>query len=110
VVSPVSPLAFLPSAAGLVSWMPLDDLPYKHAGAAARLAGSPGLGGTIVSGSHALASRTGKMEFAAGELFDLCGTMAIHDLNRGVDLLVRPARENEDPSTPHSLNVSSRLP
>ena len=97
------------SAAGLVSWMRLEGLPREHAGAAARLADPPGLDGTTACGSHVLASRTGKIQFGAGELFDLYGTMAVHDLSRGVDLLVRPARENEDSSTPHSLDVGFRL-
>src|SRR5487761_41515 len=97
-------------AAGLVSWMRLDELPHVHAGPGARVpAASPGLDRAMAYGSHAPASRTGKMQFAAGELFDLYGAMAVHDLSRGVDLLVRPARENEDSSTPHSLDVGFRL-
>ena len=36
--------------------------------------------------------------------------MAVHDLGRIVHLFVRSACENEDPSAPHSLHVSSRLP
>jgi hypothetical protein len=76
------------SAAGLVSWIRLEELPREHAGAAARLADPPGLDGTSVCGSRVLASRTGKIQFAAGELFDLYGTMAVHDLSRGLDPLV----------------------
>ena len=97
------------SAIGCVSLMRLEELPREHAGAATRLADPPGLDGTTACGSHVLASRPGKIQFAAGELFDLYGTMAVHDLSRGVDLLVRPARENEDSSTPHSFDVGFRL-
>ena len=97
------------SAVGCVSLMRLEELPREHAGAATRLADPPGLDGTTACGSHVLASRTGKIQFAAGELFDLYGTMAVHDLSRGVDLLVRPARENEDSSMPHSFDVGFRL-
>ena len=97
------------SAVGCVSPMRREVLPREHAGAAARLAAPPGLDGTSVCGSHVLASRTGKIQFAAGKLFDLYGTMAVHDLSRGVNLLVCPARENEDSSTTHSVDVGFRL-
>ena len=92
-----------------VSPMRREELPREHAGAAARLADPPGLDGTSMCGSHVLASRTGKIQFAAGKLFDLYGTMAVHDLSRGVDPLVRPARENEDSSTANSFEVGFRL-
>ena len=93
------------STLGCVSPKRREELPREHAGAAARLADPPGLDGTSMCGSHVLASRTGKIQFAASKLFDLYGTMAVHDLSRGVDPLVRPARENEDSSTPHSFDV-----
>ena len=54
-----------------VSPMRREELPRKHAGAAAQLADPPGLDGTSMCGSHVLASRTGKIQFAAGKLFDL---------------------------------------
>ena len=76
------------SAVGCVSLMRLEELPREHAGAATRLADPPGLDGTTACGSHVLASRTGKIQFAAGELFDVYGTMAVHDLSPGVDPLV----------------------
>ena len=97
------------SAVGCVSPMRREELPREHAGAAARLADPPGLDGTSVCGSRVLASRSGKIQFAAGELFDVYGTMAVHDPSRGVDPLVRPARENEDSSTPHPVDVGFRL-
>ena len=97
------------SAIGCVSLMRLEELPHEHAGAAARLADPPGLDRPSLCGSHVLARPTGKIQLAAGELFDLYGTMAVHDLSRGLDLLVQPARENEDSSTPHSFDVSFRL-
>ena len=97
------------SNVGCVSPMRREELPREHAGAAARLADPPGLDGTSMCGSHVLASRTGKIQFAAGKLFDLYGTMAVHDLSRGVDPLVRPARENEDSSTANSFEVGFRL-
>ena len=99
----------VPSAIRCVSLMRLEELPHEHAGAATRLPDPPGLDGTSLCGSHVLASRTGKIQFAAGELFDLYGTMAVHDLSRGLNLLVRPARENEDSSTPHAFDVGFRL-
>ena len=76
------------SAVGCVSLMRLEELPREHAGAAARLPDPPGLDGTTACGSRVLASRSGKTQFAAGELFDLFVTMAVHDLSRGVDPLV----------------------
>ena len=93
------------SAVGCVSTMRREELPREHAGAAARLADAPGLDRTSVCGSHVPASRTGKIQFAAGELFGLYRTMAVHDLRRGGDPLVRPARENEDSSAPHSFDI-----
>ena len=76
------------SAVGCVSPMRREELPGEHAGAAAGLPDPPGLDGTSVCGSRVLASRTGKIQFAAGELFDGYGTMAVHDLSPGVDPLV----------------------
>ena len=49
------------SAVGCVSPMRREELPREHASTAARLAHPPGLDGTIVCGSHVLASRTGKI-------------------------------------------------
>src|ERR1035441_9592188 len=63
--------------AGCASWMRLDGLPYKHAGAAARLADAPGLGGNIVYGRHALVNHAASIQFTADELFNLYGTMEI---------------------------------
>ena len=59
------------SAAGLVSWMRLEELPREHASAAARLADPPGLDGTTAGGNHVLARRSGKIQSAAAEFFDL---------------------------------------
>ena len=49
------------SAVSCASLMRLEELPREHASTAARLAHPPGLDGTIVCGSHVLASRTGKI-------------------------------------------------
>jgi hypothetical protein len=68
--------------------MRLDELPYKHAGAAARLAGPPGLDGTSVYRSHVLVNHGASIRFAADELFNLYRTMAVHDLSRAVHLFV----------------------
>lgn len=58
---------------------------------------------------HVPASHTGKVQFVAGEFFDLYGTVAIHDLGSRVDLVIRTARENEDCSTPDALDVRFRF-
>jgi len=74
--------------ADCVSWLRLAELPYKHAGAAARLSDSPGLGGNIVYGRHVLVNHAASIRFAADELFNLYRTMAVHDLSRAVHLFV----------------------
>jgi len=88
--------------------MHVEELPREHAGAAARLANPAGLDGIITCGSYVLALRIGKIQ-VAGELFDLYGTVTIHDRSRGVDPLIRPVGENDYSSTPHSFDVGFRL-
>lgn len=81
-----------------------------HAGAGARVpAASSSVDGAIAYGCHTLATRTRETQLTTREFSDLHGIMAVHDLSRGRDSLVRFARENEDSFPPHSLDVSFRL-